>query len=68
MRAKFVFESQHILNKIDLINEILQQFDAEIRDDLKKDLLDMSKDEFDDFVKYAGYNKMGKYWTASTVY
>ena len=42
MRAKFVF---------------VQQFDAEIRDDLKKDLLDMSKDEFDDFVKYAGYNK-----------
>lgn len=68
MRAKFVFESQHILNKIDVIREILQQFDEEIRDELKKDLMAMSKDEFDEWVEYAGYNKMGKYWTAANVY
>jgi len=68
MRAKFVFESHNILNKIDAIHQVLQQFDEEIREDLKKDLLAMSKDEFDDFMEYAGYKKLGKFWTASNVY
>ncbi len=57
----------NIYNKKQVIDMIIADLGEEGIGMMQKELPTLPEDEFDKMAKQAGFNKMGKYWTLSTV-
>ena len=56
-----------LFNKQQLTEILLEEVPEELRYTLRKDFLSDDKDVFNDMALQAGYNRLGAYWTPSTV-